>query len=90
MGIWLLDCFKQFASMMLVHSLNVIFAMTYNKLSHIGDECTWYFVTYITDTFMTTLTAMGIMKLLDYCFDRWNLIVGPGNSEFEIRELLHH
>lgn len=72
----MLDCLKQFSSMMMVHSLNILFAMTYNKLSHIGDECTWYFVTYLTDTFVTTLAAMGLMKLLDLYFDQKKLFVG--------------
>ena len=75
LSIWLLDCFKQFASMLLVHSLNVLFAMKYQKLSHIGDECSWYFVTYLTDTFVTTLLAMGLMKLLDKVFERQGLFV---------------
>ena len=72
----MLDCLKQFSSMLMVHSLNILFAMTYNKLSHIGDECTWYFVTYLTDTFLTTLAAMGLMKVLDAYFDHRKLYVG--------------
>lgn len=89
LSIWMLDCLKQFSSMFLVHSLNVLFAMKYQKLSHIGDECSWYFVTYLTDTFLTTLLAMGLMKLLDYLFDRKGLFVGQADLAPQDRQLLH-
>lgn len=78
--IWFMDILKQFLGLLFVHFFNVIAAGKFVEIAETGDECSWYFITYICDVLFTTAGAFLIMKKLDQCFAAKGYPVGQTNQ----------
>ncbi len=63
-----MDVTKQFCGLFLVHVFNVMAASQLSTMTTSADECSWYFITYLTDILFTTFFCFLIMKMLDSYF----------------------
>ncbi len=62
--IWFLDTFKQIASQLLAHFLNVAISLKLSK-KQTHQECMWYFATIVLDTTVGMVICVGILTLLE-------------------------
>lgn len=65
-----MDVVKQFFGLFFIHVFNVMAASQLSTMATAADECSWYFITYLTDILFTTFFCYLTMKGLDAYFTR--------------------
>ena len=65
-----MDVVKQFCGLFFIHVFNVMAASQLSSMATSADECSWYFITYLTDIIFTTFFCYLTMKALDSYFTK--------------------
>jgi len=60
--VWLYDIAKQCASMCCAHVGGMVNAIVLNGITHQGDECAWYFISFTVDTTVGVTIAIYAMR----------------------------
>lgn len=60
-----MDVVKQFCGLFFIHVFNVMAASQLSNMTATADECSWYFITYLTDIIFTTFCSYHAMKAMD-------------------------
>jgi len=63
--VFLLDIWKQLASSLFAHFLNIFLAIQLEALTHAGNGCVWYLVNYFLDCSVGMLIAYILFKIVD-------------------------